>query len=532
MSLLPEENNTPNIEEEESTIFGASPTRELRPKAKKGGKMLRNIIVSVLVLVLLAGSAFAIVRLIPEREDGIDTSFDDTIEVISIDETKVKSVKIVRTDSTSVYNTTLAEKKSDDDDDSTTVKATWSIEGIDPSLTQSSSISTAMASVLTLDAARGIDKEKGADYGFANPTYTVTVTGYDSADNVTLLVGSATPTASGYYATIDGGETVLLLESSDVDALATPDTSMAVPELVTAAVKSDGNSDYFESDVLSKVDYISLSGKNYKQGIRFEMNGNEGLSAYMTYIMTAPSRRYTDTDKVTALFEVASVGLSGADAYCYAPTAADFSRYGLSLPDILLEIKYGKQKTVLKATLQEDGSYAAYSENGKNIIYKIETEALAFAAYTMEDYASGTAFAEMLTELREMTFKTAENSYVFGVTYVEADEEDEDAEDVLTVTYGGKELTTENFQNFYQYLVGMELNEIATEKTAGTPTLTLKAVRSDGTYTELRFIKYSDRRYYVEADGNPLGYLSSAYMDKVLGYLADAAADKTVPDPY
>ena len=103
---------------------------------------------------------------------------------------------------------------------------------------------------------------------------------------------------------------------------------------------------------------------------------------------------------------------------------------------------------------------------------------------------------------------------------------------MLTVTYGDKALTTENFQNYYQYLVGTELNEIANDKTAGTPALTLTAVRNSGTKTTVKFIKHSDRRYYVEVDGAPMGYISSSYMDKILNYLDDVAEDKTVPEPY
>ncbi len=528
MSLLPEENNTPEVEEEESTIFGASPTKQLDSKAKKGGKMLRNIIVSVVVLALLAGSAFAIVKLIPKPEDDTTENTDETVEVISIEHEKVKSVKIDRGSSLSVYNTTLKEEEGTESGEKTT-SVTWTIEGVDPSLTETTSISRVMDTVLALKANRKIEKEDGADYGFAAPTYTVTVTGYDAADSVTLTVGKETPTSSGYYATTDG-ETIVLLDSADVEDFATPDTEMAVSEIVAAAAKNDGNADYFEEETFARVDYIALSGKNYPQYIRFEMNDMEDISAYMSYVMTAPSRRFADMEKVTELFNIAANGLSSASAYCLNPTAAELQSFGLTSPDVALEIKYGGTKILLKAALQQDGSYAVIAEGGKNIIFKVDAASLGFATYKLEDFASDTVFIEMITELSSLTLATPDKTYTFGIRNVKAENEDED--DVLTVTYGDKTLTTENFQNYYQYLVGTELNEIASEKTAGTPALTLTAVRNSGTKTTVKFIKHSDRRYYVEVDGEPMGYISSSYMDKILNYLDDVAEDKTVPEPY
>lgn len=528
MSLLPEENNTPEVEEEESTIFGASPTKQLNDKPKKGGKMLRNILVSVLVLALLAGSAFAIVKFIPKPQDGDSVSSDQTIKVISLEHKKVKSVKIDRGDSVSVYNTAVTEE-ANTESSGTTTKVTWTIEGIDPTLTETTAISRIMDTVLALEANRRIEKEDGADYGFAAPKYTVTITGYDAADNKTLVIGKQTPTESGYYATLDQEE-IVLLDSADVEELATPDTEMAVSEIVAAAKKTDENKAYFEEENFARVDYISLSGKNYPQSIRFEMNDMEGIAAYMSYVMTAPGRRFADMEKVTELFGIAAKGLSAASAYAINPTAAEFSSFGLNSPDIVLEIKYGTVKIKLNATLQKDGGYAVFAEGGKNIIFKVDVANLSFASYTMEDYASDSVFIEMITELSSLTLKTADKTFVFGIKNIVAENEDED--DELVVTYGNKTLTTENFQNYYQYLVGTELNEIATEKTAGTPALTLTAVKNNGKSTEVKYIKHSDRRYYAEVDGQPMGYISSSYMDKILNYLADVAEDKPVPEPY
>ena len=50
MSLTPEENKTPDTQEEESTIFGASPVREEKRKTPKKHKMLKTALSAFLVL--------------------------------------------------------------------------------------------------------------------------------------------------------------------------------------------------------------------------------------------------------------------------------------------------------------------------------------------------------------------------------------------------------------------------------------------------------------------------------------------------
>ena len=93
---------------------------------------------------------------------------------------------------------------------------------------------------------------------------------------------------------------------------------------------------------------------------------------------------------------------------------------------------------------------------------------------------------------------------------------------------GGKKIETQNFQNFYQHLV-VECNEKTLDKMSGAAVLTVKASRASGEATVMKFIKASDRRYYVEVDSAPIGLISATKMDNILNYLAAAAENKSVP---
>ena len=91
----------------------------------------------------------------------------------------------------------------------------------------------------------------------------------------------------------------------------------------------------------------------------------------------------------------------------------------------------------------------------------------------------------------------------------------------------GKRIDARNFQNFYQHLV-VECNEKTLDKTSGSAVLTMTATRG-GDKTTMKFIKATDRRYYVEVDSAPIGFISSTKMDNITNYLADVIAGKEVP---
>ncbi len=514
--------SAPNVTEEESTIFGVSPTRTETKPRKKNGRMIKTLLSSFLVLAVLAGAIFAVVKLIPEKEDE-EPAGHSKVPLSTVSNSEVETVTITRPTFKSTYRTTVT--KAEDDTADATV--TWSIDGIDPELTASTSISYLMDTALRMDAMRQMSKEEGADYGFAAPLYKVEAKGYEAADDVTILIGNKTPGGDAYYATTDGGATLYIVEASDVAQLDTTDEDMGNLNALYPVESDSEHANYFESNALATFDSITLVNKKGKTVIT--PNDNENVGAYMAFIMTEPIRRYADGTEVETLMKIATGGLSATSIYKYNPTAADLKTFGLSSPEFTYSLKYGKVDVTFKATLQPDGYYAVVTGRTDKLIYKVSADAIPFAENESVDFASSMFFVEMLADLKHITFKTADATYRFDVSVTEDEEENE----VINISINGKAITTEYFQNYYQHLVGTELNEFAMEKTSGTPVLTVTAeyAANDGV-RELKFIKHTDRRYYVESDQTPAGYISSAYMDKLLDYVVLAAENKEVPDPY
>ncbi len=521
MSSFGEENKTP-IEnaETESTIFTASPTKKASPPPRKNRKMLKSILASLLTLAMLGGAIFAIVKLIPKKEDG-GILATENIPVTSLSAEKVRSIKITRKDSVSTYLSKLTEEK-DEETGETVTKVTWTIEGVDPELTETTAIGMVADTALALYATRTVEHEEGADYGFDEPQYVIEITGYDEADNTTLTIGDNTPSNSGVYARVD--DVIYLISEEAAADFSKTDEQMATSFAVPAATVDGDTLNYFSENKLASFDRITLSGKNFPSTLRFEMNKDEDEGNYNDYIMTSPVRRYADTANVGGLFEIAVNGLTAAEAYKYNPTAADLKNYGLISPEIKLSIEFGGKKVEIAASRYDESYFAVLVTGREDIIFKVANSFLPFAEFPDTAFANNLVFIETVTDFTNMTFKTASATYSFDIEYKE---ETDEAEEELKVTANGKEIKAQNFQNFYQHLV-IECNEITLKKESGTPTLTVTATRDSGT-TSIKFIKYSERRYYVEVDSAPIGFISTTNMEKILTYLADVAADKDVP---
>ncbi|MBR3593641.1 MAG: DUF4340 domain-containing protein [Clostridia bacterium] len=513
-----EEEKIDIVEEEESTIFATSPTKTQQKKPKKKKGSAAKIIALAAAMLIICGSIFAVIKLVPKKNDTIEV---ENIPVTSIAPEKIKQVTLTRKESVSTYLSTLTETTDENGEKVTEIK--WRIDGIDPSFTETTMISQMLDSAFSLYATRTIEREEGADYGFSAPQYKIEMKGYSSEDDKTLIIGSETPSHSGVYATVD--DKIYLISIETAADFAATDESMATSFAIAGATVDGETMDYFVDDKLASFDKITLSGKNFAHTLQFITNESEDGGNYNDYIMVSPCRRYADTANVGGLLDIAASGLTAAEAYKYYPTAADLKDYRLNSPDVKLTIEYGNKKVELIASRYDDSYFAVIVTGKEDVIFKVANSFLPFAEFPDTAFANNLTFIEVISDFKKMTFKTASDTYAFDISYTEETEEEES---VLEVSIGGKKITAQNFQNFYQHLV-VECNEITLDRLRLTPTLTVTAERVEGGTTTVSFCKHNDRRYYVEVDSAPIGFISTTNMEKILTYLADVAADKEVP---
>ena len=523
MSLTPEENKTPDTQEEESTIFGASPVKDKERKAPKKNKMLKTALSAFLALAVLVGGTVAVIKLIPEKQKEENNPETEQITIFAYKDVDVESVTVNRTGSTVVYNSALEETKTESESSAT---AKWSINGLDATLIDESALSSHVASLITMNATREIEVEEGADYGFSAPLYTLSLKLRDGGEK-SLLLGNKTPSSSGFYAQLSGNSKVYLVSPDTADLLDTKNEDFSITTVVPAQKSTDATKAYFSEDTLNLFDTMTIERKGEKT-LSFVSNFGDDINQMIPYTMVSPYNRSANTDAISNIVELVSGGITATSAYAFNPTAKDLQLYGMSNPELTFELKYGKNTIAFSATRQADGDFAVMTPENSKIIFRVAASSITFADTALEDFLSSMPFIEMITNFESFTFETESGKNIFTMSY---EKDDNGEEQIASVKANGKEVEKEQFQTYYQHLVGTEPSDAVFEKVNKTADFTIfcKARPGQKDFT-LKFIKNTDRRYYFEINGEPIGLVSTTYVEKLMNYQRDLANGKTIPE--
>ncbi|MBQ2274908.1 MAG: DUF4340 domain-containing protein [Clostridia bacterium] len=373
---------------------------------------------------------------------------------------------------------------------------------------------------------RGREVEDGADYGFSAPLYTLSLKLRDGGEK-TLLLGNKTPSSSGFYAKESSGDKVYLVSTDTADLLDMKNEEFSIKTVIAAQQSTDATKAYFSEDTLTFFDTMTIARKGEKT-ISFISSFDEDTNQMLPYTLVSPYTRAADTDAVTNLVTLASGGLNADSAYAFNPTAKDLQLYGMTNPELVFELKYGSNVIKFSATKQSDGDFAVMTPENSKIIFRVAASNITFADTALEDFLSSMPFIEMITNFESFTFETESGKNVFTMSY----EKDENGEEqIASIKANGKEIEKEQFQTYYQHLVGTEPSDAVFEKVNKTADFTIfcKARPGQKDFT-LKFIKSTDRRYYYEINGEPIGLVSTTYVEKLMNYQRDLANGKTIPE--
>lgn len=532
-----EPENTANLiglEDEElfdnSTVFSA-PKEDKKPR-NTGNKKLRNIIAAVVLVAILAGSVFAIVKFIPAADDeDVPSSSSEVldIEVCTVDEKALKSVTVSNDLGDSFKVVPVASSVTGDDGNVTT-EITWYLDGIDNSYSDTNTIGGLITRVTALKAVRVMD-EAAADisvYGLDKPYLTVAA---EADDGYTLIIGNESPAADGRYGMIEGSNKVYLIDSSVISVLDTTATDYVSVQMVTSVSKTDELAGYFDDEgLLSSFDYVNISGTAHENPIRIEMNPYDA-SSYIPYLMTAPVKQNVMGETGDAVLSPIKSGLMADGVYEIYPDAATVAKYGLDNPLTVIEYKVGSFTSVIKvAAATDDNGYYAVMVDDKPIIYKLVKSELSFAEKSPEQFFNNYIFLDDITTVKSVTVTTATGTRVYNLTHGV----DENEEATLAVSCDGKELSSSDFRNLYQYMITAYASEFTMEAAPeGAAEITLVVDYTDDARENLTvaYKKATDRRYHVSVNGVPLGYAFLNTIDNLIQYETDYYNGVSVPKP-
>ena len=505
-----------------STIF-SDPAVKNDTAKRRNPKKLIAILLSICIVIGAATTAAII--LIPrntEQEDPNELSF----EVMLNDLTSVEKIEY-KTKNESI--TFLSEVSSAEADDSVGDKlvATWSIEGIDKRLIDSTKVEDTVHYFANIYAIKKLSGNE-SDYGLDDPYAEVTVTPRDSKfKKYTVKMGHESGDKIGRYITISGVEGIYLVDESYVSAFTSTKTDFATKNAVKALEKTDELGDYFDdNDALVTCDSIVLSGRNFPTALTFTPNDTEATKTYSKYLITSPFTRYAAS--VDELFVLAENGLVGNGAYVFNPTEADIKRYGLDDPLARVQIKIGSvtyDVKISEAPKGDDDYYCLIDQN-REAIFKVSRETLSFVSYSQTDFYSDFLTMEMLESLSDFNISMGGKNYNYSIS----ENKDEDDKSVFNITLNGKPgITQEYFQNFYTFYLSLELVEYTTEDVSAMPpvwTATLKHNDKSLKDVQMNIYKISDQRYQVNINGDAMGLITSSAYKKLIKYSEAIAQNK------
>lgn len=494
---MSEEKTTPEVETEEaSTIFSAPVDHNDKSPTKQ--PLFKRLLAAFLALALIIGATVGVVKLIPEKETA--ETPEVSFSVLNIDTANVEKAVITSGDKTLTLLSTVSESD-------TSSEISWSLDGITAAYTDSETIKSMVSNASVIKASKTVEGTL-ADFGLDKPRTTATLYARNSAfQTVTISIGNSAPANLGCYISISGDDKIYLADNSVTALVELDELDFATKAGLSGVIKTAENADCFSDSSLNKFDYIAVSGKNYPEPMKIEMQEDETLNAYFAFKITAPSLRIGNDDKIIELVNLLGASIASSGAYAFDPDTATLKAYRLDNPDVVITISVKNKTYTILASKVDENFYAAIDTYG-GLIHKIPASSLGIAEAKITDYYSTFIVLENLSGLSNFKaeFKGGE-TYNFQTVYNKDDES-------YKALIGGKELDIDNFKALYRQFISLTAVE-QDAKQISDVALTLTLVHSSGSAdTVLKFKPYSSARYQVEMNGIPMGLITLSHYDK------------------
>ena len=503
------------IDDEESTIF-SNPTEHTK-KSNTPKKKRRWLVVlsSLLAVAILVGGTFAVIKFIPEKEDpnNLTSTSSGSSSGSSMGKIEVLSIKRDNLDKITVTNGNgnfnfYSEKTNAGSGESASSTTSWYLEGYEKNVTSSSTISSKIGSVISINATREITKLTEAECGLDKPVVTVNISETNNK-TTTVYLGNESADKNGCYLKLSDSDKIYLVSSdikSDMNftALDLADTS-SMP-----AIETD-DPEYRDSESgLLTFDSLEISGKNFEQPLHIIPNNENEISSFAQFIITSPQKRAANNvDKVFQLF---NYGLAVSGAYTFDVSANSLAATGLDNPDIVVTMKIKDNSLTYKFKLQEDGYYAAICD-GSTVIKKVDAASLEFKDFTSTDFYGTSICLHAIDDLKRFTFRKGDKSYVFDIEK----NPDEESDEKYIITIEGKTVKSLTFQNFYQECVGLTAADFNVKNIDGQPDFSIIYTFKDdiGGEQVYDFIKSDATRYEYKHNSISLGRVNSSALNQL-----------------
>lgn len=515
MSEFPEKNQLEDLEET-STIFSDPAPHSIKAENKAKRKLLPKIIAAFLAVAILVGGTVAVIKLIPEKEDG--SSRFEELKLLDLSSDEFKQVTVTNINGTF---TLLSQRQ---EVDSQTV-VTWSIKEYSKDLISSELVKNVTDTLASLTALRKITTKTQEECGLSTPSVTAEII-TNADEKISVFLGDKSPDNSGVYMSLSTGDEVYLANKTLNETISFDALSLANTDDVLGVDTDLISSEYKDEDgILSTFDTITLNGKNFEGNVVIKPNSNGIMVEYATYMIVSPLNHSADNSVVSSFVDFFKSGVTSIGAYSFDTSSAELQRLGFDAPDLTASIKIGSYSRTYMFKEQDDGNYAVFYE-GCKLIKKIASEYLTIIDYKTEDVYSSWLFPETLTQFKNFTLIADGKTYSFDIVF----DDSESATETFVITYNGKKINSENFQTMYAYCTLMECSDFSFTSSNGNPDIKVVLTYSDTAKANyvVEFKKTDVNKYSCTSAGEKIGKINSSAVNKLLKYVENVAAGKAI----
>lgn len=561
-------------ETEQSTIF-AKHVYDTKKPAKNGSK--KRIAICAVAAVLCAatvGGIFLVDRFIPDGSSSSTVSIAEETSIsvlkyadivkdsaVTVDgesvtvDTNIEKVRFVNGNGefTAIPYFEKSEKSSDTSSASSTSSETktythttkWYIEGIDRSMTDSSSIASTVKECLGINAFREMEntfasvEEYHKYYGMTDKLTAGCVIDFnDGTEQLLITVGNLLATGDAYYFKTSLSDTVYVVRSDYAERYFCSSKEMADPTVIEKIVKTDANASYFNSDgELARFDSIKLSGAAF-DGKTYEFKMATGASAdYMPYLMTSPYNRPADDEFISKILAFAGSGLDASTLYSYSISDKGIKEAGFENPKGIIELRIGDYyfKLTVGGYLGDGTESVTAMVDGKKQVFGISTDDFAFIINASNDITkmfNADFIMEDIYTVKSVDIADSTGSYSFDLKHVPR-ETDSSVYDT-TVTKNGTVMNTQSFKLIYQRILMLSMTEFVTEAEHNEPVLKVTFNFIEGGKKTVELTPVADDMYHYVAwvDGTPLGEVIKSGVDDIVSCLETYLNGGEVPDTW
>jgi hypothetical protein len=338
-----------------------------------------------------------------------------------------------------------------------------------------------------------------AQYGLSKPQATAILTSTDGT-MITYLLGDKSPTGASYYFQVQGDPKVYTVYTSVGERMLWKITDLRGKTL-TPAINAD------------EITYFRIREQN---GAVIEIQEKTDAEAKDTslglgkFIVTKPYSYPIGCDpEPTDTLVRAPTSLSILDFVDDAPKS--LAPYGLDRPWGELLMRDKSNTLGLQFGADKDSYTVYFKVTGKPSVYTISKSSLSFMETKPFSVIEKFVYLGNIDDMERIDIESPRGTHVITMTRTvkKAQAEGEEDETITTFTVDGKNIEDKSFRDFYQILIGTQVEGELEGKPTRNPAATFRFTRNKGDrLVTIRYYPY-DQDFYGVTMGSKIEFVVS-----------------------